>query len=355
MKECERNLGIDLLRIVSMLTIVIYHLLGYGWILPLIHETSWKFELLTALNSLCKIGVDCFVLISGYVGIQSRYRYSSLIVQWTRVWFYSVLITLIAGVFAPGEIGPEQWFAAVTPTISGQYWYFSAYAGCFMLAPLIRTAIQNMKQRQAGICAALLLLVFSVLNTAKGTDPFYTNAGNNTLWLAVLYAVGAYLGRFKPHQRVPMIALWAGAVFSVILLGGYIPVGKRIGLPSFQGSVQNDSPLTVLLAVSLLLLFSRIRITRGKRLVSVLSAASFSVYLIHDHPLTRQYVITRYMYPLSELGTVTIVPGVVAAAIGIYLICTLIDMLRGKVFDILRVKQRIIGLERRLVGDLFEE
>lgn len=351
MKERERNLGVDALRILAMLMIVVYHMLGHGWILPLIHETSWKFELLTALNAVCMAGVDCFVLISGYVGVRSRVRYASLALQWARVLFYSVAITGIAAALVPGGIGKGQWLAAFTPTVSGQYWYFSAYAGCFMLSPLICTAIRSMKPGRAGTVAASLLAVFSVLSNVTGGDPFYTNGGSNTLWLVVLYAVGAYFGWFRPHERIPMAALWAGAAVSAALLGGYIPVGRRLISPAFRGFVKSDFPLTVLLAVSLLLLFSRLKITRGRRLLSALSAASFSVYLIHDHPLTRQYVIARYVSPLSGLGTGSIVPGIVAAAAGIYLCCAVIDLARAKLFDALHIRKRLAALEERLLGN----
>ena len=355
MKEQERNLGIDLLRIISMIAIITYHLLGHGWILPLIHQTSWKFTLLTALHSLCMTGVDCFVLISGYVGVKGRFKYASVAVQWAKTWFYSVLITLVVWAFAPGEINGETWIAAFMPTVSRQYWYFTAYIGCMMLAPLICMGIRNMNAKQAALSAALLLSVFSVLNTAGGKDPFYTNSGSNTLWLVVLYTIGAYLGWFMPHRRIPAAALAAAACFSAVLLGGKLFMGERTGLTILMGGVRNDSPLVVMTAVLMTLLFSKIRIGWGKRAVSVLSAASFSVYLIHDHPLMRKFVVSRYAYHLSGLGTLTIVPGILAAAAGIYLVCTLLDMPRSMLFRCLSIRRRAAEIERRLTGGWNDE
>lgn len=349
----ERNIGIDALRVLCMLAVVIYHLLGHGWIMTLISEDSWKYELLTALRSGCFFGISCFALISGYVGVQSRYRYSALAIQWLKVWVYSVLFTWLADVLFPGTVTSSQWDMAFYPAQRQQYWYFSAYVGCFMLAPVIRIAIRNMTFRQASFTAAGLLLVFSFLNSWQGGDPYFVNAGKNTLWLVVLYAIGAYFGQFKPHERIPMALLWLLAVCSMLLLAGMKPVGERLGFAI--GAPRNDSPETILAAISMLLLFSRIRITRGGKLVSVLGAASFGVYLIHDHPLVRQHMISTYAYLLAGLGTATIVPGVILASMGVYLVCTAVDTLRQKLFDLLHIRQGFAEIEKKLIGDLWAD
>ena len=64
----KRNYGIDALRIVSMFMIVILHTLGHGGILSSVSIFSGKY-----------CAVNCYALISGYVGINSKYRYSKII------------------------------------------------------------------------------------------------------------------------------------------------------------------------------------------------------------------------------------------------------------------------------------
>lgn len=351
----ERNLGIDALRVLCMLAVVVYHLLGHGWIMSLISEDSWKYELLSALQPACLFGITCFALISGYVGVQVRYKYSSLILQWMKVWFYSVLLTGLVGVFVPESVAQADWNRALYPVLSGQYWYFSAYVGCFMFAPVIRLAVRKMSFRQAGVCTALIIMVFSALNTFKGGDPFFVNAGKGTLWLVVLYEVGAYFGWFKPHEKVSMTWLCCFAALAMLLLAGLKPVAARLGWTALCRTPRNDYPETLMAAIAMLLLFSRIRITHGKRFVSLLGAASFGVYLIHDHPFVRRYTISVYAYHLAGLGTLTIVPGVLLASMGVYLVCAFADTARQKLFDLLRIKQGLDALERRLIGNLWED
>ena len=361
MKAQERNLGVDLLRVICMLAMVIQHLLGHGWVMNLLNASSWKYELATALQSLCLFGISCFALISGYVGVRGRYRYSALALQWAKVWLYSVLFTVLAAVFAPGSVGREEVLCALFPTLKSQYWYFTAYAGSFMLAPLVHTAMLRLNRRQAGACVGALVLVFSACNGILGGDTFYTNAGKGTLWLVVLYAVGAYIQLHEPLKKAPVWGLAALTGAAALLLAGIDPAIDRLYL-LFTGSKapfahfpHNDSLNTLLMAVAMLLLFSRIRITRGRRLVALMGGASFGVYLIHDHPLVRKFIISRYAYPLAGLSTGMIVPGVVLAAVGVYLACMGIDLLRERLFQVLRLRERFSALEQKLVGDLWAE
>ena len=350
-----RNMGIDMLRVICMMAMVIQHVLGHGWVMALIEECSWKYELLRALRSSCLFGISCFALISGYVGVRSRYKYSALLQQWAKVWFYSVSFTWIISMLFPGQVSGADWNKAFFPTLQQQYWYFTAYAGSFMLAPFIRIAVRKMNFKQASFCTGMLVLVFSVLNTLQGGDPFFANCGKGTIWLVVHYAVGAYFGEFKPHEKVPMRVLWGFAACSLILLAGLQPVSVRMGWSYLSGEPRNDSPVTLLTAVAMMLLFSRISVTRGQKLVSALGATSFGVYLIHDHPLIRRYTISTYSYPLAGLDTLLAVPGVILASAGIYMVCMLIDMLRQKLFDLLRVKQMFAALENKLVGNLWDD
>ena len=361
MKTQERNLGVDLLRIICMLAMVIQHLLGHGWIMNLLNATSWKYELLKALQYFCLFGISCFALISGYVGVKGKYRYSALALQWAKVWLYSVAFTALAAVCMPGSVGTAEIRRAFLPTLGSQYWYFTAYAGSFMLVPFVRMAMLRMNRRQASVCTGMLIAVFSLSSCILGGDPFYTDAGKGTLWLVVLYAVGAYIKLHEPLKNVPTwgLAVLAGA--AALLLAGFDPVLDRIYL-FFTGSKapfvhfpHNDSPNTLLLAVAMLLLFSRLRITHGRKWVSLLGGASFGVYLIHDHPLLRQMTISKYAYHLAGLSTGMIVPGVLLAAAGVYLVCAAIDIAREKLFVWLKLRQRFAALEKRLVGTLWED
>ena len=66
--ERSRNLGVDLLRSLSMLMVVVLHVLGQGGILAALEAAPARggsFALCWLLELACSCAVDCFGLISG--------------------------------------------------------------------------------------------------------------------------------------------------------------------------------------------------------------------------------------------------------------------------------------------------
>ena len=71
MKNTSRNLGIDILRIVSMIGVVFLHILGHGGLLDS-QLSPAKFSMVWFLELLAYPAVNCFILISGYVGYKGE-------------------------------------------------------------------------------------------------------------------------------------------------------------------------------------------------------------------------------------------------------------------------------------------
>lgn len=82
----RRNYGIDLLRMLSMFMVSVLHVLGQGSVLsasgkiPLNYAFAWFLE----ISAYC--AVNCYALISGYVGVKSRFKYTTSLIFGFR-WF----------------------------------------------------------------------------------------------------------------------------------------------------------------------------------------------------------------------------------------------------------------------------
>ena len=78
----ERNYGVDLLRIFSMLMVVTLHVLGKGDLLynKNLEIFSQKYNLLWILEIASFGAVNLYALISGYVSIKSKHKYTNLVV-----------------------------------------------------------------------------------------------------------------------------------------------------------------------------------------------------------------------------------------------------------------------------------
>ena len=74
----ERNYGIDLRRIVSMFMVVLVHILGQGGVrgnLNLLIAKGIVVEFLYVISLTC---VNIYALISGYVWVKAKHKYSNI-------------------------------------------------------------------------------------------------------------------------------------------------------------------------------------------------------------------------------------------------------------------------------------
>lgn len=156
----KRNSGIDLLRIISMAMIVMLHTLSRSRLLT---ETapSLKHEIVWLLEILCYCAVNCFVIISGFVGIHSRFRLSRIAALWMQVAFYTILFETLFQTIC-GKWNPKAVLGAFFPALTNTYWFFTQYLVLCFLMPFLNKMICALDKKQQLILTGTSLLFFSV-------------------------------------------------------------------------------------------------------------------------------------------------------------------------------------------------
>lgn len=197
----QRNYGIDLLRMVSMLLVVILHVEGHGGVLESAqgHNVYWAY----LPEAFAFSAVNVYALVSGYVGVAARWRPANLISLWLQVAFYSVGLTALCGIVFPGTVGLTDLLHAAMPVTYQyvDYWYFTAYFALFFLIPLLNHLVHTMPRRQLRAMLLVLLLVFSVFPTMTRHDRFSLDNGYTVWWLAILYLLGGYVRQYHAFEK----------------------------------------------------------------------------------------------------------------------------------------------------------
>lgn len=345
-------MGIDLLRIVSMFMILILHVLGQGGILAATSPTdsAAHYNVAWLLEICAYCAVNCYALISGYVGIKSKFKFTNIIFLWLQVAFYTVSITLIFSFVKPEAVTAQQYWAAFFPVMKRAYWYFSAYFCMFFFIPVLNFLVNNMKKRELRLTVIFIVVLFSVFYTVARTgyfgnavdDLFVTAKGYSPLWLALLYLVGAYISKHRADFKIRPIYC-----FVVYIIAILITWAEKICLPK-SVLVSYTSPTILVCAIALLLAFSQLKLTRLSPVIKFLSPLAFSVYLMHVHPLVWQYFMKGRFSSYAELPAPLMALSVIGTALLIYLLCSAIDLIRHYLFKLLRLKQGLNSLEEKL-------
>lgn len=348
----KRNYGIDLLRIVSMCLIVTIHILLQGGMSHSVDKGSFVYGYLVFCQAIAYCCVDCYALISGYVGVKSDYKYYKTVLLWLQVLFYSLLITVLFSLFSAEPVTKKDWLTACFPITKRAYWYATAYVALSLFFPFLNKMLLVLSKKQLVALAATVLLLFSVVQILAGKEIFITNKGYSLLWLAALYLVGGAVRLLRLDEIIGRVKGAAMTVAGIVLsfISEYIPTAVQNKKSGLLGSYNYVYFSVLLTALGMLILFSNLRLRKkaAVQCIAFLSPLSFSVYLIHAHPLIWSHLLKDRFAGLTAMPFPLMLLAMIGVIFAVYLVCSLLDLPRYQLFRRLRLAERLNAAEQKL-------
>ncbi len=330
-----RNYGIDLLRIISMFFIVILHSLGHGGLLNATTAGSAQYKFVWFIEVISYCAVNIFGLISGYVSYtdkEKEFKISNFIKLWLQVVFYGLSFTLIFYFFNHNDILKSDFLKAMTPISFNMYWYFTAYAGLFVLMPFLNKAIRNCDDKLLRQLFILILLVFSVFDTVF--NRFNQANGYSVIWLIILYILGAIIKKCGVGKNMKNYTI----IIFMAILHAITFLYKMYGVKKPGIFILYTSPTILGIAVLYLIAFQRMKFSSlFQKIIKFSAGSSFAIYLINDNPLIRKYIIKNNFACLANSSIFQISIVIIACAISFVIVSILIDKIRQFLHKILHI------------------
>lgn len=282
-----------------------------------------------------KIGVNIFVLISGYFLVSAKsIQINKVIKLWLQVFLYSVVFYGIFAVLGPEPFRIRDLPKILLPISSEQWWFASTYFVLYILTPYINRLLGTLDQKQYQRFLLLLGVCWCIIPT------FTENSfqGNNLLWFAFLYSVAGYFRLFGFKSSWSGAKCLALAFFCTIVTFFVYTVLKNPGiklsvLRSFGKRLHEMYSLPSFVISALLFLgFSRINI-RHNRLINWISSATFGVYLIHDNEYVRPFLWKTALNNAAHYESSTLIPYSLLVIATVFVVCTMIELIRIHLFE----------------------
>jgi len=194
--ERERNYGLDLLRMVSMLMVAVLHVLGQGGVMARTGSNMATYYTCYFLEAACLCAVNCYGMLSGYVGVRSSFRAKKLISMILTVEFYSIVIGLVLGLSNRAWLDRDTLLQILLPIQWKTWWYYSAYIGLYFLMPFLNrgvAALSGHEKRNLMSVSFMIFCVFPLVAKTFSSDFFALVGGYSLIWLIILYVFGACL------------------------------------------------------------------------------------------------------------------------------------------------------------------
>lgn len=355
----ERNYGIDLLRIVSMIMIVVLHVLGQGGVLRNTVPLSYRYEVAWFLEIASYCAVNCYAIISGYVAVKSKFKYSNIVYLWLQVVFYTVSIAAIMAVISP-NIGKAEVIDALFPVSNRLYWYFTAYFCIYFFTPVFNKAIEYLSEKQLKAIGVSIFMLFCIIPILADKDTFHLNNGYTPIWLMMLYILGGIInkcnlfGKMKSWIAMLIYLLMVVITWAERLICDYLNANVALEEPAEAVLTNYTSPTIFFAAVFLLVGFTKLKIGKiATKIIAFCAPASFGVYIIHVNPYIWQYFLkNRYTF-IAKFGTIKLAIAVVMAVVVIFTVCLFIDILREQLFKLLRIKKLLQKAESKIFKNIW--
>lgn len=299
----KRNSNIEALRILAMIFITAHHLALWGYFYnftaqDLQSNTIW----LQFLELWGKIGVDLFMLITGYFALNPKPTVTKVLQLTNKIRFYTVgllIILVMGGMVHPGI---KLIFGAFFPTLRFVYCFISIYVIIYIFSGHLSKYFKQLSQRSAIKFIILNIFIFMVLPT------FCFSQGNTLTDLITVFFVGLYLRRFGISIKFIRFLKFATGITVIMIFGTIIAsdlAGVYFGKPHLISNaprfiINGSSPLALILAIAIFVLALSLQ-PKNNQLINWLSSSALAIYLIQENNLFR-LILWKNIAHVSEFA-----------------------------------------------------
>ena len=349
----ERQSNLELMRIISMLFIIIYHICLHNNF----NATGTLAYLLIFLESLILVHVNSFILLTGYFQCKSDFKASKVLSLINATWFWRVFYLILFLFLIPKTslsnshiISSVEIIETIFPLgVKDSYWFINCYLVLYIISPILNKIIKNSSKKELKTIIIVLLLIFSIITVFTRETVIFVNGGRSLITFIVLYFVGAYL-RLYPLENsylfknyttnakklifIFFYIFFAFLSFSCIVISSSISFGTLSSMISETFSSLHTSYLSIIIIMQTIFYFLFFKtINLNSKFINKISKYTFGVYLVHENVFIKENLYNLILFSnYSVLGSKLIIIILICSII-IYIISIFLEMIRQSIFN----------------------
>lgn len=335
-----RSSNIELLRIMGMVMIIMYHIGCHCIINQLTDRGSMermgnalfispgfskKLLLLDGINTLGIIGNVVFILISGYfmAGKGKNINLLDIAVKLLTQQGCAAIMLVVGSTLVYHLAGGDTFIQMMNiTTFNSMSWYVGYYFLIILLAYCCLNDYLSKLNQKRYLSFVATLFAITQLSFSIGILEGLAG-GLSTLCTGVfLYSLGGYIRKFNPLRNIKSIVFICviAVVFGLVFWSNYNATMNNIEMYHLNNSTDifiqsiigygNNSIVVILIGLSLFELFRRLNIPNS-RVINYIGASTLMTYLIHDNDFfysiwnTKDWITLLYNNPFSFMMILT--------------------------------------------------
>ncbi len=273
-----------------------------------------------------RIGVNIFVLLSGYFSATKVIYIDKIKKIYIQVWTYSIMIAVV--LFAFGKISLKSVIMSALPISTSQYWFATCYVILLLISPALQIFIHNVDRKIYRRILIVLFVLWSVIPSFHIGQPGYSNMG----WFIFLYLLAGYI-RIYPTKYIDRINVLYGMVaYGILVVFAVITYVYGYNIPFFRENAkylyaEMNTVTAITCSVLLFLGFRNLKIRNNPK-INKIAGCTFGVYLFHDHPLIRNVIGVDLLGNRDHIDESLFPLRLILSIIGVFLIGTVLEYCR---------------------------
>lgn len=281
MNKEERKSGVELLKIIAICLIVIYHVNFTLRSYVNYNDYTRDLVFLHLFNYFGHIGNNTFIVSSSWFLYEtsSKVKPKKVINILLDSMFISILICLLFCIMSNTVLPIKKIIEQFIPDIFQTVWFIPCYVIVYMIHPLLNAGIFSLKQTEHLILCVISYLLYGILGLFE-LQPFY----NYMVAFINIYFLVSYVKKYLPDFcNNTRINLLLSVIFSIILL-----IIILFGNNDIFAFNHLYNAIITPLVVFVFNVFRNFKIK--SKLINYLSSLSMLVYCIHENILLKTYV-----------------------------------------------------------------
>lgn len=277
MKEKNRNYGIDILRIIAVILVLIVHFFYNTYYYQSSDLNNLNIKIQRLIRDFAMICVPLFIMITGFLNKKAKYDKSffkglfNIIIVW---FFYSLIEYFVLNILNNNyqALNFKSLLFSITSFSGCKYsWYIEMYIGLYLFSPILNNAYNSFDKKNK---LYSLLAILSIIILPGFINSLFDNIIHVPSWWTSIYPIAYYItgkyiseNKFKIKKKTLIILLLLAQILSFSL--------------NYHFQIEHYTITTFLSTVLVFLIFYDIEVECNitKKVIKYISNITLDIYL----------------------------------------------------------------------------
>lgn len=359
----ERNSNFELLRIVSMMMIILWHIYHFGGIKdnPRIMNPviALFFEL---LSFFLVVHVNSYVLVTGYFFDKTKVKLGKVCSLIDSMFFYRVVSIIVF-------VGLGLLYMTKVDYIDfkflNDYWFVQVYIALYLITPFLNKLINHMKQKEHLTLLVINTIILSLVPFFTGNGLALNNSGYSLYGFVYLYFLAAYIKKYPirnnfifSHFSDNLYKIFWIIVFIACALLNFLiyvtlkqysilgPVFKWISNNYNTVSLYYSNPFIILQSVAYFLIFEQMNFK--SKIVNKISKLTLGIYFIHETNFVRLHLYKWLRINNGPVYSYKFIIYVFLMVFVIFIGCGIIEFIRQTIMNFIQKRKIVVKFNNKI-------